>query len=41
MSELERSPKLKSDQIHMNAAGNKILAESIYMLLQRSNALVE
>jgi len=41
MSELERSPKLKSDQIHMNAAGNKILAESIYMLLQSTNALVK
>ncbi|PHS69021.1 MAG: arylesterase [Methylophaga sp.] len=39
MPKLERSPKLKADQIHPNADGYKLFAERIYALLQQSQAL--
>lgn len=40
LSKIERSPKLKSDQIHPNAQGYSLMAESIYEVLQHSGALL-
>ena len=36
---LERNPKMKSDQIHPNATGYRLMAESIYDLLKSAGAL--
>ena len=39
LSEIERNPKMKSDQIHPNAQGYRLMAERIYTLLQDSGAI--
>ena len=39
LSELERNPKMKSDQIHPNAQGYKLMAERLLTLLQDSGAI--
>ncbi len=39
IGDLLRSPGLKSDSIHFNAAGYRRMAESIYTLLQENGAL--
>jgi len=39
LPKLESSPKMKSDQIHPNANGYKLMAEKIYSLLKKAGAL--
>ena len=39
LSKIERSPKMKADQIHPNAQGYKLMAESIHTLLQGAGAI--
>lgn len=39
IGDLQRSPGLKSDSIHFNAAGYRAMAESIYKLLRENGAL--
>jgi len=39
MQQIIRDPALKADQVHPNAQGYKLLADSIYTLLQSSGAL--
>ena len=39
LPKLESSPKLKSDQIHPNAEGYNLMAQSIYSLLKKTGAL--
>ena len=39
IAELEQEPSLKSDQIHFNAEGYKLMAEAIYTVLQENKAL--
>ena len=39
ISDLQRSPSLKSDHVHFNKNGYRKMAESIYKLLQKNGAL--
>ncbi|MGD2062667.1 MAG: arylesterase [Nitrospirota bacterium] len=39
LAELERNPALKSDPIHLNAAGYRLLAERIHALLHAAGAV--
>jgi lysophospholipase L1-like esterase len=39
LSKILRDSSLKSDQIHPNAAGYRLMAESVYALLKKSGAL--